>query len=503
MIVCYRSFPRAAGSGSPSAPSWPLLTALIFLHVFASLASLVYVAELYGYIGFLRFDEGRLPGAAMIVVPFSIISALFVFSRFSFGYFLGFYFYTMVLGYIWLASFAESFSDNALALASATTSIIAFLVPALFITRPLKPFVALTDQALDFLLGAILAVSAITIAVGALYNFRLVGIDAIYQFRGQLEFPVVLRYGIGIASNSLLPFAYASYLSRRSPLGAAATLLLLLAFYPITLTKSTLFAPIWLLLLTLLTASFTSRASVILSLLLPTSFGLLLVLIFKSGIVPYGVFITYFSMINFRMVAFPSIAFEVYNHFFSAHDLTRFCQIQFLKPLVSCPYGEPLSVLMEKNYQLGNLNASLFATEGVASVGTKFAPITALACGFAIAVANRISSRLPARFIVLSSGLVVPVFVNVPFTTTLLSNGAAVLFLLWYIMPRCTPHQHQNSPIQQANAGRSLLRGKGDASSTIALRYALKWPIRSRRITGGVASPIAHRKGPESSHGFC
>jgi hypothetical protein len=28
------------------------------------------------------------------------------------------------------------------------------------------------------------------------------------------------------------------------------------------------------------------------------------------------------------------------------------------------------------------------------------------------------------------------IFLNVPFSTTLLSNGAAVLFLLWYITPR-------------------------------------------------------------------
>lgn len=34
------------------------------------------------------------------------------------------------------------------------------------------------------------------------------------------------------------------------------------------------------------------------------------------------------------------------------------------------------------------------------------------------------------------SGAILPqVFLNVPLTTTLLSNGAALLFLLWYLVP--------------------------------------------------------------------
>ncbi len=36
----------------------------------------------------------------------------------------------------------------------------------------------------------------------------------------------------------------------------------------------------------------------------------------------------------------------------------------------------------------------------------------------------------------LSGGVLPHIFLNVPFSTTLLSDGAAVLFLLWYITPR-------------------------------------------------------------------
>jgi hypothetical protein len=91
---------------------------------------------------------------------------------------------------------------------------------------------------------------------------------------------------------------------------------------------------------------------------------------------------------------------------------------------------------MTNNYQLGNLNASLFATEGIASVGTVLAPLAALASGFVIALGNRASAGLPARFILLSSGMLVQVLINVPLTIALLTNGGALLFLLWYVTPR-------------------------------------------------------------------
>jgi hypothetical protein len=108
----------------------------------------------------------------------------------------------------------------------------------------------------------------------------------------------------------------------------------------------------------------------------------------------------------------------------------------FLKPFVNCPYTEPLSVIMAKTYHLGNLNASLFASEGIASVGPMLAPLAAFGCGLVIALANRLSAGLPSKFILLSGGILPQIFLNVPLTTTLLTNGAALLFLLWYVTPR-------------------------------------------------------------------
>ena len=250
------------------------------------------------------------------------------------------------------------------------------------------------------------------------------------------EFPAWLSYAMGATSNALLPFAFACFVTRGHKWRAALVLLLLLLFYPITLTKLLLFAPVWLLFLTLLSSIFEARTSAVLSLFLPISAGVILALLFKFGALPYEFVSPYFGAINFRMVAFPSIALDIYSGFFSTHDHTYFCQISFLKPFMGCPYSEYLSIVMANAYQIGNLNASLFATEGIASVGPILAPLAVLGCGLVIALVNRLSAGLPSRFILLSGGLLPQIFLNVPFTTTLLTNGALILFLLWYVMPR-------------------------------------------------------------------
>jgi hypothetical protein len=230
----------------------------------------------------------------------------------------------------------------------------------------------------------------------------------------------------------LLPFAFACYWTLNRRWAAGANLILMVVFYPITLSKFSFFAPAWIVALLVLSKIFEARMTTVLSLFLPLLLGLFFVVPFASGNVPPF----YFNLVNIRMVATPSSAMDVYNHFFSTNPHTYFCQISFLKPLMACPYQDPLSVVMEKAYHFGNLNASLFATEGIASVGLTFAPLVAFVCGLVIAVGNRLSAGLPSRFILISSALLPQVLTNVPLSTALLTHGMAALFVLWYITPR-------------------------------------------------------------------
>ena len=216
----------------------------------------------------------------------------------------------------------------------------------------------------------------------------------------------------------------------------------MLLFYPITLSKLAFFTPAWLVLIAILSKLFQARTAVVLSLLGPVLAGVVLNLVLKKLAIPY------FSTVNFRMIAIPSNALDVYSDYFSRHDLTHFCQISALKRIMSCPYQEPLSIVMQKAYQLGNLNASLFATEGVASVGVIFAPVSAFACGLVIALGNRLSAGLPARFILVSGAILPQILLNVPLSIVLLTHGAAFLFLLWYITPRSVfQQQSKETPL--------------------------------------------------------
>ena len=185
----------------------------------------------------------------------------------------------------------------------------------------------------------------------------------------------------------------------------------------------------WLATMLVLSQIFEAKIAVVLSLLGPMLAGLALIAVFKAHAA------LYFLTVNFRMIAIPSVAMDVYNDF-AGHDLTHFCQISFLKRIMPCPYQDQLSIVMERTYRLGNFNGSLFATEGIASVGVLFAPVATFLCGLVIALANRLSAGLPAGFILISGAVLPQVFLNVPLTTVLLTHGAGLLFLLWYVTPR-------------------------------------------------------------------
>jgi hypothetical protein len=422
----------------------PGLIPLLCLYIVTCCVSLAFVAMSYADV--VAFDSHHLLAPLLLIACFSIVAIPFAIAPFSFGYFLGFNFYTMILGYLWLVEFSRLSYAHTLAIVSIFLSALAFLAPALFITSPISRRFALTARAFETLLSVILIAATATVVVGALYNFKLANLDDIYKFRAGLEFPASLRYSIGVASGALLPFAFACFVERGNRWRAAIVLLLILLLYPITLTKLTLFTPCWLLFLLLLSGLAEARTSVILSLFLPLLLGVAWMLVSQSGSISSPLMQQYVSIINARMIAMPSIALEVYNNFFSTHDLTHFCQINVVRPFIGCPYSQPLSVVMNNNYSFGNFNASLFATEGIASVGLALAPLSVLVCGLVIALSNRVSSGLPPRFILLSGGVLPHIFLNVPFSTTLLSNGAAVLFLLWYITPRDMFGGHGEAP---------------------------------------------------------
>ncbi|MDN3277271.1 hypothetical protein QWJ07_23610 [Frankia sp. RB7] len=413
---------------------------LILGHLALGSISLIFIARIYPAYHIV-FSKEMLPAATATVATFAVLAVLFARARFSFGYFAGYYLFIMIAGYLWLNNFSDFVYNHRLSGLSAAASAVAFLLPALY--RPTLPrLLTLSPQAFERLLNCIVLIGAATLAIGAYYNFRLVSLGDIYTYRETLTAPTWVNYLVGISTTAFLPFAFACYALRGNLWRACAILTLLLLFYPVTLSKQAFFTPAWLILMLVVTQFVSLRLAAILSLLLPTAAGVILFGLYRYGLFPERLAMAVFQLVNLRMVTMPSLAMDYYNEFFFTHDLTHFCQIGFLKPIVPCAYREPLAVVIYNWFGIGGyMNASLFATEGVASVGPLFAPISALVCGIVIAIANGMSVGVSQRTVLVSAALLPQTLLNVPFTTVMLTHGAALLFLLWYVMPRETGEQ--------------------------------------------------------------
>ncbi|MGY8683048.1 hypothetical protein Q2941_35535 [Bradyrhizobium sp. UFLA05-153] len=413
---------------------------LILGHLALGCISLACIALVYPEYH-IFFRKEALPAAVATVAAFAVVMVLFARARFSFGYFVGYYLFVMIAGYLWLNSFSEFGYNHRLSGLSAAASAVAFLLPALY--QPTLPrLLTLSPQAFERLLALIVLIGAAVAIVGAYYNFRLIALEDIYRYRDSLTAPTLVNYSVGITMTALLPFAFACYALDGRYWRAGAILVLLMLFYPVTLSKQAFFAPAWLALMLVVTRFLDLRPTVILSMLVPTAAGVILFALYQRGLFPERFALPFFQLVNLRMMTIPSLAMDYYNEFFFAHDLTRFCQISFLKPLMPCAYQEPVAVVIYKSFGIGGyMNASLFATEGVASVGPLFAPVSALVCGSVIAIVNGMSAGVSQRTILVSGALLPQTLLNVPFATAMLTNGAAFLFLLWYVIPRGIPEQ--------------------------------------------------------------
>jgi hypothetical protein len=217
---------------------------LICVHIVICCISLAYVADSKFYTTLepakfqIFFDPSRWYVAVAVAAAFTLVSPLFVFSGFSFGYLVGFYFYTMVLGYLWLNCFTDLSYNHVAAGFSAATSAVTFLLPALLIVSPIPQAFVLSPAAFDRLLTLSLLLGVATVAIGASYNFQFVTLENIYDYRDKVESPKILNYLIGMTSSALLPFAFAGFAARKAYWRAAAVLLLLSFFIQSRSAKS-------------------------------------------------------------------------------------------------------------------------------------------------------------------------------------------------------------------------------------------------------------------------
>ena len=369
----------------------------------------------------------------------------FVAGRFSFGYLVSFSLLSAVFGFVWLSFFSAFDYPHGIARWAMIAALTTALIPLMFQNMPVwRP--SLSEMAIERIALLLLASSFAVLVADISYGANLG--NPYGAARNAVVRPVPLNYLTGIMIGAVLPYLFAHFASRRQWMQAACVLLFALCFYPVVNNKTVLLLPIWLPFLFWLFGRFNPRLATVLAFLIPMILGL-------TAFAVLGVDRDYvvFSAINLRFLAIPSLALDQYADFFAHRDLTRFCQISILRHVTACPYGE-LGPALGAIYRDGNFNASFLATEGIASVGLALAPVSAFVCGLLLSVGSMVSRHLPPRFIAVSSGIAVQAIMNVPLTTSMASNGIALLFLLWWLTPerRAEASQHQQQSTHPIDA---------------------------------------------------
>ena len=338
---------------------------------------------------------------------------LFLLARFCFGYLVGISFYGVITGFVWITYFSDLDYDHSQARLSAIGSLVAFLLPLLFQAAPLRRAVVLSPQAMQRFLVWVFWLAAAILAWNVHYGIAFVGIREAEELRSAFVRPAILNYVTGSLIGAVLPFAFAYFALQRRYYMAAAAILLIVSFYPVLLNKTVLLAAVWLPFLFLMFRTFEPRRATVLALLIPMTFGLAVYALAPlEGPIRF-IAQQIFGYTNIRMFALPSIAMNYYSEFFAHNELTNFCQINLVRAVTGCPYTRQLGPILADRYGLGNLNASLFSTEGIASVGQVWAPLSALVCGAIVSVGNNVSAHLSPPLIAASAGLLVQALLNV------------------------------------------------------------------------------------------
>jgi hypothetical protein len=376
-------------------------------------------------------------GATILLAAFI---PLFALANFSFGYVSGIAFYSVITSFIWITYVSPLDYNHTLARWSAAASLLLFLLPLLFQTWRMPPLLALSASGMDRLLLSAFAFSAVIFAWNAWFGLAFVSLLSPEQLPDTFDRPSILKYLTGSLTGGVLPFAFAYFACQRRYAMAAIAIALNASFYPFVLNRTLLFAVVWLPFLFLVFEFFKPKRAAVFALLVPMAISLVIYKIEPDGNHGFRLSNYLFDLTNYRMFAIPAMAMDRFSDFFAHHELTHFCQIRFLAAISEgCAYMSPLSTVMEEHYHAGKITASLFGTEGIASVGVWLAPLSALVCGLILSIGNSVSARLSPCLIAVSSGLVVQSLVNTPLSTNILSSGLLVLFLLWLLTPEPAP----------------------------------------------------------------
>lgn len=321
---------------------------------------------------------------------------------------------------------------------------------------------------------------ACLILLGTLYTlgdlFSISDLQSMYEQRELLDdksASPILRYSISWLGFLVLPTLLIAALNLKHYHRIGLMVFCFIGYFilfGITATKTTLFAPLIIVLIYF--ALSRSRTSYIKKF----SIGFSTLLIFPSLLNLFDYFETfsliYLSLVNFRIFAVPQALYVQYLDFFSAHPHTFGSHVSVVSWLVSYPFNAPVYLLVGEYFYPGSnmtANAGTWAQDGIASFGLAgiiimSAMFTAIMRILDSAAEGHDSRKVGAALSML------PLFVsNASLFTTLVSGGLAIAIVLLYVTKRSLPAQRLR-PLLSWNRAAPLKSVHGEISSNSARR---------------------------------
>lgn len=140
-----------------------------------------------------------------------------------------------------------------------------------------------------------------------------------------------------------------------------------------------------------------------------------------------------------RVFAIPGMLMVAYDNFFRTHPFTYFSHISVVAPFVQYPYqhsiGIELGIATARTTDY-NMNASFWATDGIAACGLWGVIIISCIVAFVFYLIDCVSARHWIVYSVLMLSQYAIVLANISFFTSVVTGGLWLFFLIFYISPR-------------------------------------------------------------------
>ena len=165
----------------------------------------------------------------------------------------------------------------------------------------------------------------------------------------------------------------------------------------------------------------------------------------------YGFWPTIASVIYMRALGLPAALTGVYAEYFATNPLTYFSQMNVVNWFVQYPYTEVLGMVIGRFLAGGstgmNANASMWATDGLASIGPIGIVFIGTVVGIALIFANRIVTPDKLVFAsILSTTFVMNLGDSGFFTNMITGGGFLMLFAVAFASPVLGPKTRTSEP---------------------------------------------------------